>query len=178
MSNGADTAVGDCMEARVARLLDHTLGYLLAALVFIMMLLTFVDVVGRQGFDAPVPAGFEITEILMGFTVYLGLPLVCARREHITIGLLDHLFKGKVRRVQGIVLNTLFGVLTLVWTRELWVHAGKLAAQSEILMFLKIPIAPFVYGMCALTLLSAVIFFILAWSKPSERPVVAPSDGA
>ena len=178
MSDGAETAAGAGLEARLVRLLDRTLGYVLAALVFVMMILTFVDVVGRQAFDAPVPAGFEITEILMGFTVYLGLPLVCARREHITIGLLDHLFKGTVRRVQGFVLNALFGVLTLVWTRELWVHAGKLAAQNEILMFLKIPIAPFVYAMSALTLLSAIIFFILAWTKPAEKSAMPTGDGA
>ena len=76
----------------MARLLARTLGYLLAALVFVMMILTFVDVVGRQAFNYPVPAGFEITELLMGYTVYLGLPLVCARQEHITINVLDHLY--------------------------------------------------------------------------------------
>ena len=59
--------MGDGTEARVARLLDQTLGYLLAALVFIMMLLTFVDVVGRQGFDAPVPAlRFETWKLVGG----------------------------------------------------------------------------------------------------------------
>lgn len=161
----------------MVRLLDHTLGYLLAALVFAMMLLTFVDVVGRQGFNAPVPAGFEITEILMGYTVYLGLPLVCARREHITIGLLDHLFKGTVRRVQGVVLNLLLVALTLVWARELWIHAGKLAGQHEILMFLKIPIAPFVYAMCALTLLAAVIFLVLALARPADARATSANEG-
>ncbi len=154
----------------MARLLDRTLGYLLAALIFVMMVLTFVDVVGRQAFNSPVPAGFEITELLMGYTIYLGLPLICARREHITIGLLDNLFKGTARRIQGAVLNGLFGVLTLIWTREVWIHANKLASHHEILMFLKIPIAPFIYALCAFTLLAAMVFFVLAWVRARGAP--------
>ena len=161
----------------MARLLDRTLGYLLAALVFVMMILTFVDVVGRQAFNYPVPAGFEITELLMGYTVYLGLPLVCARHEHITINVLDHLYKGVARRIQGVVLNVLFGVLTLIWTRELWIHADKLAGQNEILMFMKISVAPFVYGMCAFTLLAAAVFFVLAWVRAREAPATAQTGG-
>jgi TRAP-type C4-dicarboxylate transport system permease small subunit len=168
---GATVRVG--LEARMVRLLDHTLGYLLAILVFVMMILTFVDVVGRQVFDSPVPAGFEITELMVGYTIYLGLPLICARREHITIGLFEHLFKGDFQRIQGVVLNVLFGVLTLIWTRELWVHADKLAQHNEILMFLKIERAPFIFVMCGFTLLAAVIFFILAWIRLRE-PQNAP----
>ena len=177
MLDDVGTAAGEDLEARMARLLDRTLGYLLAAFVFVMMVLTFVDVVGRQAFNYPVPAGFEITELLMGYTVYLGLPLVCARHEHITISVLDHLYKGVARRVQGVVLNSLFGVLTLIWTRELWIHAGKLASHNEILMFLKIPVAPFIYGMCVFTLLAAAVFFVLAWTRARQALAPPQVDG-
>ena len=176
MTDDVVTSAAEELEARMARLLDRTLGYLLAALVFVMMVLTFVDVVGRQAFNAPVPAGFEVTELLMGYTVYLGLPLVCARQEHITIGLLDHLFKGAARLTQGVVLNGLFGVLTLIWTREVWIHANKLASHNEILMFMKIPIAPFVYAMCVFTLLAAVVFFVLAWARARGAPPTPRTD--
>ncbi len=75
------------------------------------------------------------------------------------------------------VLNGLFGVLTLIWTRELWIHAGKLAGQNEILMFLKIPVAPFVYGMCVFTLLAAAVFFALAWARAREALPAPRVDG-
>lgn len=177
MSDDLTTTAGVDLEARMVRLLDHTLGYLLAVLIFVMMILTFVDVVGRQFFDAPVPAGFEITELLVGYTIYLGLPLICARREHITIGLFENLFTGIMRRVQGVVLNVLFGGLTLLWTYELWIHAGKLAQHNEILMFLKIPRAPFIYVMCGFTLLAAAIFFIFAWARFREPAGAARESG-
>lgn len=177
MSDELTTTARVGPEAHMVRLLDQTLGYLLAVLIFVMMTLTFVDVVGRQIFNSPVPAGFEITELMVGYTIYLGLPLICARREHITIGLFEHLFKGEIRRIQGVVLNVLFGVLTLIWTRELWIHAGKLAQHNEILMFLKVERAPFIYVMCGFTLMAAAIFFILAWVKLREPTGPAQGDG-
>lgn len=177
MPDNLTTALGVGLEARIVRLLDLSLGYLLAILIFAMMVLTFVDVVGRQVFDAPVPAGFEITELLVGYTIYLGLPLICARQEHITIGLFENMFTGIVRRIQGVVLNVLFGVLTLIWTHELWIHAGKLAQHNEILMFLKVPRAPFIYVMCGFTLLAAAIFFLLAWARLREPTGIARDGG-
>ena len=114
MDDFPDAPAGRAFEDRLVRLLDQTLGMVLAVLVFAMMVLTFLDVLGRQALNSPVPAAFEITEVMMGFTVYLGLPVISARREHLTIGLLDYLFTGAVRRIQGVVLNLLMGA-SLVW---------------------------------------------------------------
>ena len=150
------------LERRLAHSLDVTLGVLLAVLVFAMMALTFVDVFGRQAFNAPVPAGFEVTEVMMGFTVYLGLPIVCARQDHITIGLLDRLFTGPVRRIQKFLIHLLAGGLGLFWTREMWIQARALDEANELMMFLQIETGIFVYGMAALTLLAAAILLFLA----------------
>ncbi len=150
------------LERRLAHCLDVTLGGLLAVLVFAMMALTFVDVFGRQAFNAPVPAGFEVTEVMMGFTVYLGLPIVCARQDHITIGLLDRLFSGPARRIQKFLVNLLAGALSLFWTREMWIQAEALDQANELMMFLQIETGVFVYGMAVLTLMAAAILLFLA----------------
>ena len=162
MTEDPGPPAGAAFEDRLVRFLDLTLGTVLAVLVFAMMVLTLLDVLGRQGFNAPVPAAFEVTQLMMGFTVYLGLPVISARREHLTIGLLDYLFTGTVRRIQGVVLNLLIGVLCLLWAREVWIQADALVAQNELLMFLQIRIAPFVYAMSLLTVLAALIFLALA----------------
>ena len=170
MTEDPGPQAGTAFEDRLVRLLDQTLGIVLAVLVFAMMVLTFFDVVGRQGFNAPVPAAFELTELMMGFTVYLGLPVVSARREHLTIGLLGYLFTGNVRRVQSLVINFLLGVICVLWGREVWIQGNALVAQNELLMFLQVRIAPFVYAMSLLTFVAALIFFALAaraiWAPP------------
>jgi Na+-translocating ferredoxin:NAD+ oxidoreductase RnfD subunit len=94
---------------------------------------------------------------------YIGLPVVCARREHITIGILDKLFRGAVKRIQQTIINLLLGILTLIWAREVWIQADALAASGELLMFLRLPVAPAVYVMGVLTFLAAGTLFALAW---------------
>lgn len=161
--------------ARMARALDWTLGALLSLLIFFMMALTFVDVSGRTLFDAPVPGGYEITQIAMGMVCYLGLPVVCARREHLSIAIFDHLFRGAAKRVQQAAINAGLGAMTLVWAGEVWHQADNLAESGELLMFLRISTAPFVYLMSALTFLAAALLFALAWFV--ARGAAPPSSG-
>ena len=130
MDDFPDAPAGRAFEDRLVRLLDQTLGMVLAVLVFAMMVLTFLDVLGRQALNSPVPAAFEITEVMMGFTVYLGLPVISARREHLTIGLLDYLFTGAVRRIQGVVLNLLIR-RTVPGLGARGLDSGRRAGEAE-----------------------------------------------
>ena len=127
------------------------------------MLLTFFDVFGRQIFNAPISGSNELTEIAMGMIVYIGLPLVCIRREHITIGLLAGLFRGRLLRWQHVILNLIFAAVSFVWARQMWVQAQSMADSNAVKMFLQISVAPYVFGMSALTFFSAVLFLFLAW---------------
>ena len=147
----------------LTRMLDRSLGLVVALIMFFMMVLTFIDVVGRQLFDSPVPGGGELTEIALGFVVYIGLPLVCLRREHITIGLMAGIFKGRVRQMQHVLLNLIFAAVTFIWARQVWVQADSLAAANNELMFLKISIYPFVYIMSGFAFFAMLIFLFLAW---------------
>lgn len=162
MSDTQDDREPAPFERKLVNSIDTTLGIVLAVLVFVMMVLTFVDVVGRQAFNAPVPAGFEVTALMMGFVVYLGFPIVSARQEHISIGLLDHLFKGTVRRIQRFIIHASGGVFSFIWARQVWIQGDELAAANELMMFLQIQTATFVYGMSILTFIGGLIFFVLA----------------
>lgn len=147
----------------LTRILDKSLGLVVAIIMFFMMVLTFVDVMGRQAFDSPVPGGGELTEIALGFVVYIGLPLVCLRREHITIGLMAGLLKGRVRQVQHVILNLIFAGVTFIWARQVWIQGESLAAANNEMMFLKVSIAPFVYVMSGFAFFAMFIFLFLAW---------------
>tara|TARA_Y100000588_G_C13998114_1_gene814441 strand:- start:306 stop:842 length:537 start_codon:yes stop_codon:yes gene_type:complete len=162
--NEANTgAAADRLIHSVRSSLDRTLGLVLAVLMFAMMILTFCDVVGRQVFDAPISGGTELTEIGLGFIVYIGLPLVCLRREHITIGLMAKLFRGPALRFQHTVLNLIFAVVTFIWAREVWVQAEALKSANNEFMFLQISVAPFVFIMSVFTYFAAFTFLLLAW---------------
>ena len=69
--------------------LHRILGGLAATLLFLLMLLTLIDVVGRYGFNAPVNGSYEITELLLAAIIFSALPLVSAKDAHITVDLID-----------------------------------------------------------------------------------------
>lgn len=144
-------------------MLDRSLGLVLAALMFVMMVLTFCDVVGRQGLDSPISGSNELTQIAMGFVVYVGLPLVCIRREHITIGLLGNLFGAGVKRWQNVALSLALAAVTFIWAWQVWRQAGVLLDSNAVLMFLQVSVAPYVFVMSGLTFFSSLLYAVLAW---------------
>ena len=44
-------------------------------MIFVMMVVTTIDVIGRDVFNLPLFGAFEMTEILMGLVIFAGMPL-------------------------------------------------------------------------------------------------------
>ena len=74
------------------------LGAISGTVLFLMMMITAVDVVGRYVFNKPLAGGFEVTEMMLAALIYCGLPLVSQRREHIVIDTFDPLMSARVKR--------------------------------------------------------------------------------
>jgi TRAP-type transport system small permease protein len=102
----------------IARLLNRLteLPMLLAAVtLFILMVLTFADVIMRSTFSAPIEAATELTRIAMAVIVFASLPVVSGRAEHIVVDLLDPIFlRAGIKRVLDGLIMLVCGVL-LVW---------------------------------------------------------------
>ncbi|MFM9888215.1 MAG: TRAP transporter small permease [Burkholderiales bacterium] len=157
--------------------LDGFLGVIGAMVLFGMMALTFVDVIMRYGFNASLRGAFEITELMMVILIYAGLPVVSRHSLHVTTDLIDRFLTPPVRRVfdvigQLICAAVLFGAAWLIW-----VKAGKLADLGDTTAALQIKLAPFVYLMCALIFVTAVIHLIKAFNVGSAAGTEA-SAGA
>ncbi|NDV02424.1 TRAP transporter small permease [Pseudoroseicyclus tamaricis] len=60
-----------------------------ALLLFAMMALTFVDVLGRYLFNAPVYGAAEMIQILLAATIFSGFGLVSDADSHITVDLFE-----------------------------------------------------------------------------------------
>lgn len=83
----------------------HALAGASCLLLFAMMLLTFIDVVGRNWFAAPLPALYEIISFMMPGIIFCVLPMVCYREGHVTIDLLDSFVPEGWKRWQGAAVN-------------------------------------------------------------------------
>jgi TRAP-type C4-dicarboxylate transport system permease small subunit len=155
--------------ARAAlRRIDRVFGLALAVAVGLLMIVTCIDVFGRQVLNEPLRAAFELIRIGLGIMVFIGLPVVSARNEHITIGLLNPLFGAGAQRVKRALLCLVLTVLAAFLAQRLWVQGDALARQNELFMFLRIRLAPIVYAMSVLTALTALIFLVRAWVSMHE----------
>jgi TRAP-type C4-dicarboxylate transport system permease small subunit len=86
------------MLQRIEVFASRTLGAIAATALFLMMVLTFVDVIGRYGFHRSIFGTAEIVEFLMMLAVFAGLAFITAKNEHITVTLMEPLI---VRRFAG-----------------------------------------------------------------------------
>ncbi len=148
---------------------------LAAGIIFFMMCLTFAHVLGRYVFLTPVPAAYEITQLVLGVSVFAGLPLVSARESHVTISLLDNIVFGSSKWIQSVGVN-LFGACVLgVLSWRLWVMGDGLAEYNNMSAFLRIPMAPLAYFMSVASGLTAVIQMALAWRYLRQRLAKSPA---
>jgi TRAP-type C4-dicarboxylate transport system permease small subunit len=147
----------------VGRVLDVTLGYLSAIILFILMLLTVVDVLGRFLLNAPLPGGFEITELMMAALVFAAMPAVTRREDHIVIDLLDFMMPTWIVRPRQVIVNLLCVVLCALWAWRTWVLGDRLAGYGEVTEYLHLPLAPICYFIGLMSGLTGLVFLWLAW---------------
>lgn len=101
-----------------------TLAFVSCVVLFAMMVLTFVDVVGRK-FGNPVSGANEVISLMMPALVFCILPLVNMREGHVTIDLLDKFVPTGVKRVQAVLVSLLSaGAMALIAWR-LYVKAAS-----------------------------------------------------
>lgn len=109
--------------ARPASRLLRGLGLVVAVLLFAMAALTFVDVVGRDAFNAPIPGTFETVGLLLGIVAFAAFPMVTLSERHITVDLFDHFIRGRFRRVRDVIVMLGTAAMAGFMAERLWAAA-------------------------------------------------------
>ena len=106
---------------------------------FLMMAMTFVDVVMRSALNTPIQAATELTRIMMAVVVFSALPMVSGRAEHITVDLLDPIFPAWMARWRDAVVSLACGAI-LWWPAErVAVLAERARSYGDLTEYLSIP---------------------------------------
>ena len=148
------------------RVLTPVLGVVAAAVMFCLMGVTCVDVIGRYFFSMPVRGGFEITEILLATLIFVGLPLVTLRNEHVMVDLLDPVVPDWLFRLQHVGACLIAFVATAYLAWRLGIRASNMLASGETTAQLKLTIGYLTVAMSALMALTALAFLVLACRRP------------
>jgi len=148
--------------------LQRALGVTSAVVLFLMMMITAVDVAGRYLFNKPIAGGFELTEILLAALIYCGLPLVSARREHIVIDTFDPLFSRQLKRGLDMVAEVVCAAALAGVGLLIFIRANRVAEYGDTTSVLKLPLAPVVYVMAVMITVAALIHLLLIFVPHGE----------
>lgn len=156
--------------------INNSLKSLSAIFIFLMMFVTFSDVIGRYFFNSPISGATEIISFLLGLTIFSAFPLVTRDRNHITVGLFERFFYGKVRYFQRLlVLFITMGIVVFV-AFLMFDQALTMYFDGALTEYLDLPEAPIVFVFCGLVVLAALIFSAVIWRYISNGG--DPKDGA
>lgn len=121
MSDSAEPGAQEGAQ-RPGRLI-RGLDLLVALVLFAMAAITFVDVVGRDAFSAPIPGTFETVGLLLGVVAVAAFPFVTLSNRHITVDLFDHFIRGGFRRVRDVVVMLAIAAMAGFMAERLWAAA-------------------------------------------------------
>jgi TRAP-type C4-dicarboxylate transport system permease small subunit len=147
---------------------DAVLGIAASALLFCLMLVTFVDVVARYLFNRPIRGAFELTELLLLVLIFAGLPLVSHADEHVTMDFIDRLL-GAGADLWGRVMHALCAAVFFFLTWQIWIKAGRISGYGDTTDVLRIPVGPFVYFMVAMIALTGVVHVFKVFVPGARR---------
>jgi TRAP-type transport system small permease protein len=133
------------------------LGVAASAILFVLMALTFADVVLRYLFNRPIRGGFELTELMLLVLIFAGLPLVSHADEHVTMDFVDRILPPKARDLMVRAVHVLCAAVMFFLAWQAWLKAGKIGAYGDTTEVLRILVAPFVYFMAVMILLTGLV---------------------
>lgn len=116
------------------------LEWISALLLFTMMLLTFIDVVGRYVFTAPIFGAAEMIQFLLAITIFAGLGLVNAHDDHIVVELFEPSIKRRLGASHRYIVQG-FSVAAMAFiTWELYQFAAEAHELDKITIVLEWPL--------------------------------------
>jgi len=143
---------------------------LASAALFVLMVMTFMDVVLRSTLNSPIEAATELTRLLMAVIVFAVLPVVSVRGEHIAVDLSDPLFdRLRLARMRDGVIQIASGVMLYWPVLRVWVLAERARDYGDVTEYLAIPqfyIGWFIAGATAITALSMIATGVLTLTAP------------
>jgi TRAP-type C4-dicarboxylate transport system permease small subunit len=162
-------------QASWERRADAVLGIAASLILFLMMMLTFVDVVARYLFNFPLRGGFEVTELMLLVLIFAGLPLVSHADEHVTMDFIDRVLPEGARQLLVRAVHAICAAVMFFLTWQVWIKAGRIAGYGDTTDVLRIAVGPFVYFMALMILLTGLVHLYKMFSPGAARASQATS---
>ena len=133
------------------------LKWLVSGLLFLMMMITFIDVLGRYIFNKPIFGAAEMIQFLLAATVFAGLVLACHRNSHISVELFAPKIHARIPRLHDVIVSVFSIGGLLVITVELARIAQHALEIGRTTIVLEWPVALIAVPATLLCLLASIV---------------------
>lgn len=147
-----------------------------AFVLFALMVMTCIDVFGRELLNTPLNGATELTQLMMGVIVFAVLPVVSLREEHITVDLLDRWFPRRLAPSRQVILNLMAGIMMAVVCWRVWIIGQFQIEYGDGTEFLQIPLGPISYFISILSGVTALALFINTYRHLTGRAEIRSQD--
>lgn len=107
---------------------------------FILMVMTFCDVILRSVFNSPIEAATELTRILMAVLVFSVLPIISVTNGQIAVDLTDGIFhRLRLDRIRDAIIYLVSGAMLFWPVNRVWVLAERSRDYGDVTEYLAIP---------------------------------------
>ncbi|QKV20180.1 TRAP transporter small permease [Oricola thermophila] len=154
-------------------------GLACVALLFILCV-TFVDVVGRYVFDAPLTFAVELVHLGMGLLVLFALPLTTIERGHVAVDIADSLLPRSGRRILALIAGICGFLFLSIVAWRLWDRAVNFLGDGLATDILFLPVWPVAFLMAFAAGAAALVAFAQIFAPDAEcqdsPPIVNSED--
>lgn len=141
----------------------------------IMMFLTLADVIGRT-FDHPISGSVEVTELIMGLMIYLGVGYTTFLRGHIRVDILIMNFRPRVQAALDFFTGIIGLGITALISWQLFRQATARLENNETTQIWEISLWPFGFVMAFASILMVTSLILHVFT--SARVAIGSQDPA
>lgn len=127
----------------------------------LLALMTLFDGLARWLLNQPIEGVRDLAAVTVALAVSCCLPVGLMERSNIAIRLAEHALGARVGRLLDAVAALLVTIVMAAFAWQFLVFAGKIARAGETTWILKIPTAPFWYGVCTIFALAFSVQLIV-----------------
>jgi TRAP-type transport system small permease protein len=168
MSRPTDKGAGAGALALIVKVLEVFSSVVLT----IMMLLTFVDVVGRYIFGAPIFGASEMISTMLALVIFAGLGIANARDKHIVVELFDARVRALSPRVYDFAVQglSLFVMSLIVFVLiEAALHAAEVNSSTIVLEWSLAWIFGIIAALAALSVVCQILGLLTSAADPEDQ---------
>jgi len=129
-----------------------------AGVLFLLMSMTFLDVILRSLFNDPIESATELTRLFMAIIVFASLPMVSWKGENISVDLLDTFLSKRLAYWRDVAFD-LFSGIVLIWPAiRVWELAERSRKYGDVTEYLNLPQHYIAWFISVFTVTTAVAF--------------------